>query len=60
MERLENLKNFAFKTVLNTESTNKCAICGDYFYLLRSSPNSCNICKKVLIIVQISIRIIFE
>ena len=29
-------------------SPNRCALCGDYFCLLRSVPNQCGFCHKIL------------
>jgi hypothetical protein len=46
MDRLENMKRNA--TQSNTCSANKCSLCGDYFYSLRSLPNQCSHCKKIL------------
>ena len=46
MDRLENMKRNASQSVVS--STNRCALCGDYFYLLRNMPSQCNICKRIL------------
>lgn len=29
-------------------SPNRCALCGDYFCLIRSTPNQCGFCQKIL------------
>jgi hypothetical protein len=46
MDRLENMKRNVSQS--NSGSTNKCSLCGDYFYSLRSLPNQCSLCKKIL------------
>ena len=46
MDRLENMKRNASHSA--NGSTNKCALCGDFFYSLRSLPSQCNMCKKIL------------
>jgi hypothetical protein len=46
MDRLENMKRNASHS--NSSSSNRCALCGDNFYSLRSLPNQCSLCKKIL------------
>lgn len=48
MDRLENMKRNANQSTSNNTASNKCALCGDYFYLLRSMPNQCSSCRKIL------------
>ena len=46
VDRLENMKRNS--NVSNNSSHNRCALCGDYFYILRYSPNQCGFCQKVI------------
>ena len=46
VERLENMKRNASRA--GCPSPNRCALCGDYFCLLRSVPNQCGFCHKIL------------
>ena len=47
VDRLENLKRNASQTNCSP-SQNRCGICGDYFCLIRSSPNLCGSCQRLL------------
>lgn len=47
VDRLENLKRNASQTNCST-TQNRCGICGDYFCLIRASPNLCGSCQRVL------------
>jgi hypothetical protein len=46
VERLENMKRNASQS--SSPSQNRCAICGDYFCLLRTVPSQCGSCQKIL------------
>lgn len=46
VDRLENMKRNS--SVSSNSSHNRCALCGEYFYILRSSPNQCGFCQKVI------------
>ncbi len=45
VERLENMKKNASQSIA---SSNKCALCGDYFCMLRYTPNKCAFCHRIL------------
>jgi hypothetical protein len=45
VDRLENMKRNANQSL---SSPNRCALCGDYFCLIRSTPNQCGFCQKIL------------
>ena len=44
VERLDNMKKNASHSI---SSPNKCALCADYFCVLRSAPNKCAFCHRV-------------
>lgn len=46
VERLENMKRNASQS--SSQSQNRCAICGDYFCLIRTVPSQCSSCQKIL------------
>lgn len=45
-DRLENMKRNTKQNDIN--KSNRCSICGDYFYLLPTSNSKCSICFKYL------------
>ncbi|RNA34934.1 rabphilin-3A isoform X1 [Brachionus plicatilis] len=47
VDRLENMKRNASQAGCNL-SPNRCALCGDYFCLLRTAPTQCSSCNMIL------------
>ena len=47
VDRLENMKRNANQAGC-APSPNRCALCGDYFCLLRTAPTQCSSCNKIL------------